>query len=213
MTGRDETRDHRTPSGRQQARADAQRGRILDAAQACFIERGFHAASMNEIAREAGMSAGLIYRYFENKNAVILAIIERQNTEIRSDIASLRSACDFVARIVELFGRWQRHDPGVMNPVLFLEMTAASRRDAQIASALDAAQRTRREDVEAWIRQEACQAGQRLSGDEVRTRALALQCLIEGLMIRAVRDPALEHEVLMRSLGKVLPHILPFPRD
>ena len=40
---------------------------ILDAAKKCFIEHGFHAASMANIAETAGMSPGLIYRYFENK--------------------------------------------------------------------------------------------------------------------------------------------------
>ena len=59
------------------ARADLQRARILDAAQRCFVESGFHAATMAKIAETAGMSAGLIYRYFESKNAIVLAIIER----------------------------------------------------------------------------------------------------------------------------------------
>jgi len=60
-----------------QERASAQRDRILAAAKQCFIEHGFHAASMASIAEAADISAGLIYRYFDNKNAIILAIIER----------------------------------------------------------------------------------------------------------------------------------------
>ena len=46
------------------ARAQAQRNRILDAAQKCFAERGFHGAGMALIADTAQMSPGLIYRYF-----------------------------------------------------------------------------------------------------------------------------------------------------
>ena len=41
-----------------QARAEAQHERILSAAQQCFIEHGFHAASMASIAETAEMSAG-----------------------------------------------------------------------------------------------------------------------------------------------------------
>ena len=43
------------------SRADAQRDRILCAALKCFIEHGFHAASMASIADTAQMSAGLMY--------------------------------------------------------------------------------------------------------------------------------------------------------
>lgn len=51
-------------------RAEKQRQRILAAARRCFVERGFHAASMATIADTAEMSQGLIYRYFESKNAI-----------------------------------------------------------------------------------------------------------------------------------------------
>src|SRR5580765_1576697 len=47
------------------------RVQILDAALVCFAKRGFHQASMHDISAEAGISVGLIYRYFENKEAVI----------------------------------------------------------------------------------------------------------------------------------------------
>src|SRR3546814_7429913 len=67
----------------------AQRERILCAAQKCFVEHGFHAASMASIAETAEMSAGLIYRYFENKNAIILAIVERRSEEHTSELQSL----------------------------------------------------------------------------------------------------------------------------
>src|SRR3546814_21159289 len=74
------------PSDKATARIEAQRERILLAAQECFIQHGFHAESMASIAETAGMSAGLIYRYFENKNAIILAIVERQLEMLRNDI-------------------------------------------------------------------------------------------------------------------------------
>ena len=72
-------------------RAQAQRDRILNAAQQCFIRHGFHAAGMAGIAQAAQMSPGLIYRYFDNKNAIILAIIERQLAEKRANIDSLQA--------------------------------------------------------------------------------------------------------------------------
>lgn len=56
---------------RQQDRSDS----ILDAAQRVFVERGFQAASIAEIARAANISDGLIYRYYDNKRALLDAVL------------------------------------------------------------------------------------------------------------------------------------------
>src|SRR3954462_4455809 len=58
------------------------RCQILDAALVCFAKRGFHQTSMHDISAEAGISVGLIYRYFENKEAVISAMADRHKKEI-----------------------------------------------------------------------------------------------------------------------------------
>ena len=57
--------------------APDRREQILKAAMVCFAKRGFHQASMHDISAEAGISVGLIYRYFENKEAVISAMADR----------------------------------------------------------------------------------------------------------------------------------------
>ena len=56
-------------------RAQARRQQVLTAAEECFLQRGFHHASMAEISRAAGMSAGHIYNYFESKEEIIAAIV------------------------------------------------------------------------------------------------------------------------------------------
>ena len=56
-------------------RAQARCQQVLAAAEECFLQRGFHSASMAEISRAAGMSAGHIYNYFESKEAIIAAIV------------------------------------------------------------------------------------------------------------------------------------------
>jgi AcrR family transcriptional regulator len=54
----------------------ARRRQILDAAGACFARDGFHRTSMQDIVRESGISAGLVYRYFTGKDDVIAAIVD-----------------------------------------------------------------------------------------------------------------------------------------
>jgi len=56
-----------------EAHLEVRREEILDAAIACFARNGFHQTTMVDIAREAGISPGLIYRYFASKEDVIEA--------------------------------------------------------------------------------------------------------------------------------------------
>jgi len=55
---------------------EARRQEILDAARSVFIAKGCDAASMQDIAKASGVSAGNIYRYFPNKDALIIAVCE-----------------------------------------------------------------------------------------------------------------------------------------
>ena len=57
---------------------DLTRTRLLDAAEKVFVDRGFHAASVDEVAEEAGYSKGAVYSNFENKDELFLAVLERR---------------------------------------------------------------------------------------------------------------------------------------
>ena len=50
---------------------EARRTQILNAAVACFSRNGFHQTTMQDICREAGLSPGAVYRYFDSKEAMI----------------------------------------------------------------------------------------------------------------------------------------------
>jgi len=52
------------------------REQIIDAAMHVFAQKGFSRATNKDIAREAGITPGLIYHYFESKEALLNAIIE-----------------------------------------------------------------------------------------------------------------------------------------
>ncbi|PYK38475.1 MAG: hypothetical protein DME49_07810 [Verrucomicrobia bacterium] len=79
------------------------RTQILDAAMVCFAERGFHQASMHDISAEAGISVGLIYRYFENKEAVISAMADRHKEEIHKVLERARQAPSLLESLEILF--------------------------------------------------------------------------------------------------------------
>jgi TetR/AcrR family transcriptional regulator, transcriptional repressor of aconitase len=63
---------------------ERRRQQILDAARHCFIRKGFHLTSMQDVFAESGLSAGAVYRYFKSKNEIIYAIAtERQGGAVK----------------------------------------------------------------------------------------------------------------------------------
>ena len=69
----------RTPDPIQELVAAARRKQILDAATQVFAEKGFHRATIKDIARVAGIADGTIYTYFASKTEVLLGILHRLN--------------------------------------------------------------------------------------------------------------------------------------
>ncbi len=72
-----------------------QQSRIMKAAEACFIQNGLAHTTMRDIALEANMSLGNIYRYFKNKQQLIKAFIENDNQELHDAFLLLESSQQF----------------------------------------------------------------------------------------------------------------------
>jgi AcrR family transcriptional regulator len=192
-----------------ESRTQVQRERILTAAQSCFVQSGFHAASMATIAETAGMSPGLIYRYFENKNAIILAIIEQQLEVVRQKIRQLRASSGLAEGIIEHFDEYDTGCSNSMSTALFLEMSAEATRDTQIAAALREFDETVRRELIEWLGRSEQHGGHGLPAADASERVLMLLCLVDGLKVRKARDPGLDRQLLRRSLDFVIEGLFP----
>ena len=84
------------------ARASAQRERILDAALTCFAREGFHAATMQDIVAESGLSPGAIYGYFKGKTEVVMAIASERHAMERQRMQQALAAADLDTSLVRL---------------------------------------------------------------------------------------------------------------
>ena len=69
----------KTPDPIQELVTAARRKQILDAATQVFAEKGFHRATIKDIAGKAGIADGTIYTYFPSKTEVLLGILHRLN--------------------------------------------------------------------------------------------------------------------------------------
>src|SRR5689334_6610185 len=65
---------------------NARREQILSAARVCFLRKGLHATSMQDLIQEAGLSVGAVYRYFSSKNEIINAIADGVTGSITAEL-------------------------------------------------------------------------------------------------------------------------------
>ena len=84
----------------------ARREHILDAAEACFVRNGFHRTTMQDLAREAAMSPGNIYRYFESKEAVVRGLAERDRERGMVLVAEMDRAGDRRGALLRILERY-----------------------------------------------------------------------------------------------------------
>src|SRR5450755_2719731 len=86
----------KTPDPIQELVTAARRKQILNAATQVFAEKGFHRATVKDIARTAGVADGTVYNYFASKSDVLIGILNRLNeTEQREKQMVLSEGQDF----------------------------------------------------------------------------------------------------------------------
>lgn len=105
--------------GRRERKKRRTRREIFDAAMALFAERGFDAATLDEICAAADVARGTFFLHFPSKAALLLDLNRQLAEELAESLAEPRgSAVSEVRAMVDLFGeRWPRH-AGVMGAML-----------------------------------------------------------------------------------------------
>jgi len=115
--------------------------KIKAAARKIFVERGYHAARPQDIAREAGLGHGTFYLYYEDKRACFMAFVEDARAElhgyIRNRIGVGRSLEDTIGTTLNAIYEYSDTHPGV----LIAAMTDEAVIDAEGAQAMPLLQR------------------------------------------------------------------------
>ena len=108
------------------------RQQILQAAMTCFGRRGFHPTTMQDVADEATVSVGLIYRYFPGKDAVIAEIAREHKADLAKLLEEARQAPSLFEAI-EIFFTCRHDDEHaqVIAPFV-LDLFAESARNAHV---------------------------------------------------------------------------------
>ena len=110
---------------RKQARAPE----ILDAALACFAQKGFAATRLDDIAARAGITKGTIYLYFDSKQALFEALarqsIGQQLDQVKAQLAAFTgSSADLLRLVLATMGHFAMSSDRVVLPRLVLAEAA-----------------------------------------------------------------------------------------
>jgi AcrR family transcriptional regulator len=193
------------------SRAQARRTQVLDAAAHCFRAYGFHGASIADICQQAGMSAGHIYHYFENKEAIIAAIVERDLESLGTIWNELRTSLDVRETVVEVTACGVRDQMDPSSAGLQLEIVSEAARNPKVARIVQAANDC---GMANWIEalRRARQAGGRSDEEEAfAMMAEIIASIFEGIMVRTIRNPAINREHMAVMVQRVMRHIIDSP--
>lgn len=112
------------------------RGQILDAARACFRERGFKQTTIEEICAEARVSPGALYRYFDAKADIVAAIALDARADAEAALETLAAADRLVDSLTDLalafFATFESEGDAALLPDIWAEAA----RDPSLAKAL-----------------------------------------------------------------------------
>jgi AcrR family transcriptional regulator len=164
---------------------------ILEAAAACFVRRGFHQSTMQEICREAGLSPGSVYRYYRGKEQIIAAMVERDCAENLELIETVRTHADTTEAFAAMANTALQKLSDQAVCTLHIEVTAEALRNPRMAEIVARSDAANLEALAEIIRH-AQARGVIDTQLDARQSAELLIALIEGLALRKGLNPQLD---------------------
>lgn len=184
----------------------ARREHILDAAERCFARAGFHRTTMQDICKEAQVSAGALYVYFASKEELIAGISERDRANFAQQSSELACADDLIAALRRLGEHYSIEDPQHKR-VLCIEIAAESTRNPVVGEIFRSVDRYVIDSFER-IFTEARQAGKIDPAFDPHLLAQLIVLLGDGLFWRRAVDPDYDAEAMLPVLMEVVSRLI-----
>jgi AcrR family transcriptional regulator len=187
-------------------RQEQTRELLLDAAAAVFARRGYHEASVEEIASEAGFSTGAVYSNFAGKEELFLALADR---EVEERIAEIRAVADSVEAGGEAEAEAGRQFQELLKrdrdwPLLFYEFWSFGVRSARIREEFAKRRQAVQDALAETLDRLAAQLGFELRFPAPML-ATAIGATLNGLAFERAADPgAISDEVLGEFVAAIL---------
>ena len=196
------------------------RERLVDAASRVFARRGYHAATLEEVAREAGHSTGAVYSNFAGKEDLFLALADRQiagRAQQARAVAEVAPADPWSdpKRVEAAVAQWLRSfiEENEDWPLLFYEFWSYGIRNARLRSEFESRRRAAREAIAGPLVEAAEARGLELR-HPAGELAAALSGVINGLAFERAIDPeSLSEETAAFVVAGVLRESMVRPED
>jgi len=189
-------------------RAQNRRNQVLEAAAVCFSRSGFHGASMSEISKQAGMSAGHIYNYFDSKDAIIMAIVERESEYVTGLLVDLQTREDPLQAMID---DARQHIDETLDPQPWhmpLEMYAEASRNPVIADKLRVHEENSRIQLRKLVKEGRERRNLPVDDRLIDGRVDTIVSYFQGLPIRALNRPNMNREALAESFRVAMTALL-----
>jgi TetR/AcrR family transcriptional regulator, repressor for uid operon len=178
---------------------------ILDAAGHCFARAGFHRTTMQDICREAEVSPGALYLYFNSKEALIAGICERERAEFAARFSEMPVSDDFMGALAEL-GRQFLEDP-LHRRLLCIEVGIEATRNPKVGEI--------QKSVESFIRNSFHDLFTKLEADgriaptfDIDTVVEAFMTIADGMLWRRAVHENFNADVVMPPLMQAVAGLL-----
>src|SRR4051794_17302022 len=170
--------------------------RIVDAMRASVARRGAAGSTFDHVAREAGVSRGLLHYYFGTKERLLVEVV-RQDCDFRMEVldaalTDVRTAEDFVDALVVSLEDTLDNDPDFY--ALLFEITTLARRNEEIAEELSELYRRTRSHVADLLRSKQDEGVLKLA-DEPEAVAAILFALGDGIALQVLPAPDRKREL------------------
>jgi AcrR family transcriptional regulator len=166
------------------------RADLVDAARRVFLERGYHAASVADVAAEAGFSTGAVYSAFRGKADLFLAVLDAHLAErirgMEAVVASATTAAEHAEQLARQFATVSANDRG-WSP-LIIEFWAHAARDPELRTQFAERHDSLKQAIARMLEEMLARTGERLvlSTGEV---AMAAAALANGLTLERLAHP------------------------
>ena len=169
---------------------EAASARIVEAMRRSVAARGAAGATFDHVAREAGVSRGLLHYYFGTKERLLAEVVRRdcehRMAALDARMAGASTADDVLGRLLAELHELVERDPDLL--VLVFELFTVGRRNAELAAEFSQlVSRTRDQLVDILVAKQD-EGVLRLSGDPVAI-ADVLFSIADGLALRMVAEP------------------------
>ena len=194
-------------------RAETRREQILDAAMDCFSTDGFHGASIAKISKAAQMSVGHIYHYFENKEAIIAAIVDRDLQRVLEIATDLINAENPLETMIDTIDRSVAVHLHCEQEALNLEILAEAARNPKIAAMVRDADEKARASFMCATRAVLEKNRVHKSDIEIATIVDLMGAIFNGLTIRSISNPHIDRDHMVRLVNGVIRYMVEAPSD